>query len=225
MNNNRATAVLMLLSFAAGIAIGTLYMKSSAAEEESSMRTLIDTIIGEWTGVPADQSVNPSDTLFIAQVSSKRELPMARLGFFPDTVRSLAAMVQERYGVPSAVTLAQWALESGFGTRNLGASNYFGHTFAATKRFIAKPEFVVRRDVVSVNGELVPGAPRKFTSYKNIVECFDVHGRYLSGSDLYKAAFLTSTSENFARVIAMRYAQDPNYALKLITIIRRYKLA
>lgn len=217
--------VVFFFSLVIGFVLGLMYSEVKSIESTDQSHLLIDFVIADWTGVGQNETVTPEDSIFEAQFPASKELPNARLGYFPDTVRSLAEMVQKQYGVPSAVTLAQWALESGFGKRNLGASNYFGHTFAATKKYQKSPGFVVRNDVVSVNGILVPGPKRKFTSYKNIAECFDVHGRYLSGMEMYRAAFYTSSAENFVRVIALRYAQDPNYAVKLITIIRRYKLA
>lgn len=207
----------------AGILVSVLYYEQKSSEAVARENELVDFVISSWT-LTGDREVVEVDSVYLSQLKASVELPTSRLGYFPDTVRTLAMLVQERYQVPASVTLAQWALESRWGKNNLGVSNYFGHTFPATKRFIAPDAFVLRRDVVAKNGVLLPGPPRKFASYKNIAECFDVHGRYLSQSEMYRAAFYTSTPENFARVIALRYAQDPDYSVKLITIIRRYKL-
>jgi flagellum-specific peptidoglycan hydrolase FlgJ len=134
-------------------------------------------------------------------------------------------MVEARYKVPSAVTLAQWALESRWGKNNLGVSNYFGHTYAATKTFIASPKFVVFHELINASGTSRPGRLVKFASYRSITECFDAHGQYLSTSQLYRDAFFATNAEQFAKIISLHYATDPDYATKLITIIRRYKLS
>ena len=228
---NKGT-ITLLGFFITGLILGGLtvaaYFTAKTNEEQMPNTALVDFVIADWTRIDTDEVVEASDPLlpekYIAQFSASKELPMARLGFFPDTVRTLAKEVEAKYKVPVAVTLAQWALESGFGKRNLGASNYFGHTFAAVKEYMSVKKFVLRRDKISVAGILIDGPERKFASYQNIADCFTTHGKYLSQCVIYRAAFFTGTPENFARVIAMRYAQDPNYAVKLITIMRRYNL-
>ena len=143
------------------------------------------------------------------------EIPV---GYFPDTVKYLAKQVEQHYHVPAAVTLAQWALESCWGKNNLGVSNYFGHTFAATGKFTTLHKFVPRKE------KLLNKRTLKFTVYTSIAECFEAHGKYLAQSKLYRAAFFTSDAENFARAIACSYTEAPEYATKLITIMRRYQL-
>jgi uncharacterized FlgJ-related protein len=147
----------------------------------------------------------------------------ARFGSFPDTVISLAKMVQEKYSVPAPVTLAQWALESGFGRNRLGDNNFFGHTFAAVKGFMAQPAYVIAYDHVFKDGTWKRVAVR-FAKYKSIAECFMVHGEYLSTCDFYERAFRTKTLKGFVRELAKHYAQDPDYAVKLVAIIDRYNL-
>ena len=50
------------------------------------------------------------------------------MGNFTDEDIALAQKVQDTYGVPASVTLAQYAYESGYGTSNLAQTNnnYFG---------------------------------------------------------------------------------------------------
>jgi flagellum-specific peptidoglycan hydrolase FlgJ len=126
--------------------------------------------------------------------------------------------------MPKGVVLAQWALESRWGMSALGASNYFGHTFLAVKRFMAEPSFVSVREKVMRGGRMVLGDTVRFARYRNMAECFSVHGRYVSQSGMYASAFKTRSPEDFARELAKRYATDPSYAIKLIVIMRRYGL-
>jgi flagellum-specific peptidoglycan hydrolase FlgJ len=67
--------------------------------------------------------------------------------------------------------------------------------------------------------------PVQFAEFKNIAECFDVHAKYLSSSRRYAKAFAVRSPEKFVKELAAAgYAQDPEYALKLITIMRRHYL-
>lgn len=178
----------------------------------------LDFLIEEWT------APRHSSLIVTAGLPARMELPDARRGFFPDTVKALARHVQLYYNVPAGVTLAQYALESAWGMKNLAASNYFGHTFAAVKEYMPRPKFVTARERVMQNGKLVPGSTVRFANYRDIAECFETHGKYLSRSPLYTKAFAHKSAEDFARRLGERYATDPDYALKLIAIMRRYNL-
>ena len=47
------------------------------------------------------------------------------MGKFSEEDIQLAQKVQDTYGVPASVTLAQYALESGYGKSTVGKNNYF----------------------------------------------------------------------------------------------------
>lgn len=224
MRATRIITVTFLIGLLIGIGLECLFTIVQTQDAADQSDKLIDFIIGQWTGATVDETLSLGKSGDAAQLAASKELPMARLGYFPDTVRVLATMVEDRYRVPAAVTMAQWALESQWGKKNLGASNYFGHTFAATKKFMLVPRYVLRRELINVLGVNTSGAAVKFASYSSIEECFDVHGKYLSQTSLYRSAFLATNAEQFARIIAVHYATDPDYSLKLITIMRRYKL-
>lgn len=225
MKSVRGVLAAIVISFLLGGLLSWLIGRLQTQEAVNRSNDLVDFVIEQWTGFDASMWAEVATVdREKAQFAALKELPMSRLGYFPDTVRSLALMVETRYRVPAAVTLAQWALESGWGKRNLGVSNYFGHTFNATKRFLAVPKYVMRRELINVVSLNVPGKPMKFASYTSIKECFEVHGQYLSQSQLYRAAFFANNPEQFARIISLYYAADPDYATKLITIIRRYEL-
>jgi flagellum-specific peptidoglycan hydrolase FlgJ len=136
----------------------------------------------------------------------------------------LAHIVDSLYKVPESVVISQWILESKWGLCSLGAENYFGHSYAATKKYLQHPRYVVRMDKILVNGKWIPKRTR-FSRYQNIAESFLVHGKYIAGSPLYRDAFKhVNSPEKFARSIAKTYALDPEYGLKLVTLMRRYKL-
>jgi flagellum-specific peptidoglycan hydrolase FlgJ len=200
-----------------GAIIGGLFLLTSQnnSQQNESQET-VDFAISEWT---ADR-----DSSLIEARLFGHGLPGARVGFIPDTVKVLAKWCEETFHVPYSVTVAQWCLESRFGMSDLNASNFFGLSYAAAKPWMDDPDWVVAREQVVRNGQIVRGKPIKFAKFTNILEAFETHGRYLSGSRLYKDAFKQLNPEHFAREIAKHYATDGDYATKLIVIMRRYKL-
>ncbi len=179
----------------------------------ASQDPIIDSLIYSWV----------EERMHFAEMGMLDNSGVFAVGTFPDTVRTLAARLQEAYQVPSAVTLAQFALESRFGTRHMSANNFFGHTFPVAVKYAPPPP----RSVALPTKEFVNGREviltRKFAKYRNIEECFTVHGRLLFNG-YSSAQQFRDDPPAYARAIGRRYATDPDYALKLITIMKRYKL-
>lgn len=99
------------------------------------------------------------------------------MGRFSADVISLAQQTEQKYGVPASVTLAQYALESGYGTSKLAtqANNYFG----ITGKNYSTGKFIM------MNG-------RTWSKYDSMSASFDDHGRLLS-TDLYANAHHNTT--------------------------------
>jgi len=214
----------VLLAFLLGVVIASAVWIAvviiERGEEIDAIKTL-DFLIDTWT----EQREEPLGDKLLAQLPARIELPDARPGFFPDTVKALAQRLQTLHKIPKGVVLAQWALESSWGRSNLGLSNYFGHTYQAVKPYLLKPRFAMRREQIATDSGIVAGKPVAFALYTDMAECFSVHGLYLSQSRRYANAFKQTSSESFARALSKAsYAQDRDYGLKLITIMRRYKL-
>ena len=190
---------------------GNLPLRSAPAESFLQM----DSLIAAWTD---DRTVSTAAMMGMTDNSG-----IFSVGTFPDTVRHLAAKVAEAYQVPAPVTLAQFALESRFGTRNLNANNFFGHTFPVALKYAPAPQRFVTLPTREFIGGKEKILTRKFAKYKSIGEAFGVHGRLLfngyAGAQKY-----ANDPAAYARAIGRRYATDPDYALKLITIMKRYKL-
>lgn len=138
---------------------------------------------------------------------------------------------QTKYRVPIAMTLAQTILETGGGRIAAGANNYFGIKARASDArgvyawgenasgCVLKKTREAERD-----GSLVItiGAFRAYSSLENSI--LD-HGDLLTGNPVYRGAFrYTNDAKRFAREIARFYATDPKYALKLLELMKRYKL-
>lgn len=125
--------------------------------------------------------------------------------FSTEAIR-LAQETEKRYGVPASVTLAQYALESGYGTSTLATrgNNYFGITG-------------------SYNGQSVTLSGRNWRKYESMDQSFDDHGRLLSGGRYATATQGVKNPFEYVDAISEIYApsSDGNtgYASKLKSII------
>lgn len=115
------------------------------------------------------------------------------MGNFTDEDIALAKKVQDTYGVPASVTLAQYALESGYGKSTVGTNNYFN---------------------IKGNGT---GGYRDYVSKE---QSFMDYGALLS-NDSYtsKTAGAKNVREYVQGVKNAGYAEDKNYVRKVMSII------
>jgi flagellar protein FlgJ len=212
-----------LTIFLSGILFGaaiifTLYNYGTPPTTPTESQQILDDVIQAWTA-PVD-----AEKVMIAGTRERNKRGIFQIGKIPDTVHVLAQIVDSLYKVPKGVVIAQWVLESKWGLCSLGANNWFGHTYAATKKYLKNPQYVIRTDRYLLNGKWTKRQMR-FSRYQDLAESFLVHGMYLSASPLYRDAFdHVNSPELFARTIAKKYAADPDYAIKLITLMRRYQL-
>lgn len=122
--------------------------------------------------------------------------------------------VKKQFGVPIAVTLAQSALETGWGT-HVVANAYFG-----IKAGAGQPS------VTATTSEVVNGQPiavqANFCSYASFDDAAMGYGKFLRNNPRYHLAFThIDDPEAFAQAVANAgYATDPNYGTKLVSIIR-----
>ena len=121
---------------------------------------------------------------------------------FSSEVIRLAQQSEEKYGVPASVTLAQYALESGYGKSQLAKTknNYFGMR----------------------NGS------KGWQTFDSMADSFDAHGKLLSGSLYASKTANASTVEEYVNGIAETYAPssdgNDDYAGKLLEIIENNNL-
>ena len=124
--------------------------------------------------------------------------------------------------IPAAFTVAQAALESGWGSSALFrlVFNIFG----------VKADSSWHGDTISMKtAEYVKGkrviVPAKWRKYASYAESIADHSKFLTTNPRYKKALTITDPIEFARAIqAAGYATDPKYADKLISIMKRYKL-
>lgn len=154
--------------------------------------------------------------------------PTARLSAdqrsFLAAATAAARASQRRYGIPASVVVAQAVLESGWGRSDLSRSarNYFGMTCGSGAGPIATgcrngPDRVCDRAGCR-------STTHSFRVYRSMWDSFADHGRLLSTNPRYRGAYAArGRPTTFIRRMARAgYATDPDYANKLITIMRKY---
>ena len=143
---------------------------------------------------------------------------------FPSDVIAAAQASHQRFypkGPFASITLAQWAVESGYGKHMSGVNNPFG--IQATKFQIAAHEarLVWSREW---NGKQYVPREEWFASYPSLEAAFNAHAELLT-TPHYQRCMDAQTPEAYAEALhACGYATAPNYASTLISVIRQYNL-
>jgi len=143
---------------------------------------------------------------------------------FPLDVISAAQASHARFfprGPFVSITLAQWAVESCYGTRPSGKLNYFG--VKATPAQISTGHATERWTKEYVHGHYVSEL-LYFADYDTLEEGFDAHATLLT-HPWYADCIQAQTPQDYARALqADHYATAPNYAETLISIIKQFDL-
>ncbi|OQA05321.1 MAG: Exo-glucosaminidase LytG precursor [bacterium ADurb.Bin374] len=139
---------------------------------------------------------------------------------FCELLGPIAAATFAATGVPASVTLAQAALETGWGASTIGsAKNLFGikGTGPAGSVTVPTKEWSGGR-FITINA--------KFRKYNTWKESVDDHARLISQVSRYKNCMkYKNDPDQFAREVQKAgYATDPNYANKLISIMKANNL-
>jgi murein DD-endopeptidase MepM/ murein hydrolase activator NlpD len=162
-----------------------------------------------------------------------------RPGQVPPEIAEMAVKMEKETGIPAAVTIAQWATESGWGQKSIG-NNVFGitkarrHTKSQTKSTteditydqLMKFNPEERASVRTLDGQPITGPwqgkmkvkmDRQFADFDTLEDAFRDHARLLSANTgPYKTAFdrykMTGDVQGFIRDISPTYATDRNYS-------------
>ena len=153
---------------------------------------------------------------------TKRPPPQIRfghVGIVPTEVIDAAKASQARWNVPTSVTLAQWIVESAWGSAMPPDSNNpFG-----IKALDSQPAVESETREV-VDGKVVTIIAR-FRRFESLAEAFESHGKLLGTSSYYKAAREHAQEpEAFADALTGVYATDPQYGDTLKWVMENYKL-
>jgi flagellar protein FlgJ len=132
----------------------------------------------------------------------------------------LAQACQRATGIPASFTLAQAALESGWGERMPG-NNLFG--IKADKAWQGATVDVPTHEYV--HGERV-AVTCQFRAYPSWGDSMLDHAAFFKANPRYADCFKETTGEGWARAVAKAgYATDPNYASMLISVMRGRNMA
>jgi len=154
---------------------------------------------------------------------SRSVLPQAHVEAFISRLLPAAQRASQESGVPAQLIMAQAALESGWGRREIRTSdgqpsyNLFG--IKADKSWKGP---VVDADTT----EYVNGTPQKtrasFRAYGSYEEAFSDHGRFLSTHPRYAGVLRAADPAGAALGLQQAgYATDPQYGGKLIRIMKQ----
>lgn len=130
-----------------------------------------------------------------------------------------ANRVAVMYGVPSLVTLAQAAWESGWG-RSAPKFNFFGMT--AGSNYGGKTQLLSTWEVVG--GQRIK-VKREFRAYDNPTQAFSDYARNLASKEQFRGAFQWKHKpEQFFKEIANNgYATDPDYYKSVMMVMKMIK--
>ena len=123
-------------------------------------------------------------------------------------------------GLPAGITVAQAALESGWGNSQLArlAHNYFGIKAHGGCDAIEMPTCEV------IGGQTLRTRAR-FAKYSSMEACFRERDAIILRLACYaEARAAAHDPEAFTRALAKHWATDPRYAEKLLSVYQRFAL-
>jgi hypothetical protein len=148
-----------------------------------------------------------------------RSLKYGHVGVVPPEVVEAARTSKRKFGVPASITVAQWIVESAWGSAMPPDSNNpFGIKALEDQPAVESATWEV------VDGKSVTVRAR-FRRFQSLSEAFEVHGKLLSTGAPYRAAMETAQDpDRFADALTGVYATDPQYGTTLRWVMDNYKL-
>ena len=154
---------------------------------------------------------------------SRSALPQAHVEAFVSRLLPAAQRASEDSGVPAQLIMAQAALESGWGKREIrmedGSSSFNVFGIKADRSWKGPV-------AESATTEFVNGAPQKtraaFRAYGSYDEAFADYAKFLSNNPRYSGVVATRDPAEAAHGLQRAgYATDPEYGGKLVRIMRQ----
>ncbi|HEY9722793.1 MAG TPA: glucosaminidase domain-containing protein [Oscillatoriaceae cyanobacterium] len=174
----------------------------------------------------APASSSSADQASIDKLKAMSEDQLKQLGAndkqgFLDALKPAAQEAEKEFGVPAAVTLAQAALETGWGQHIIPGYNLFGMKGTGPAGTVNEATFEVQ------NGQHV-NTNANFQKFHNFYEAVVAHGQLFHNGYYDKA--ISDYQKNhdpkqFANDLTGIYATAPNYGSTLIDIMNTYHLA
>lgn len=166
-----------------------------------------------------DQSENTIDLPSSTQENEQRQA-------FIDEIYPIAQRLQKQYGIFASVSMAQAMLESDFGRSGLAATHY---NLFGVKTDEHDPMGAEYKTMEFFDGEWVEISDY-FKVYNSWAESMEAHAQLLTNGTTWDSSYyeaVTSGTTPVAQAQGLQeagYATDPEYANKLIAMIREWDL-
>lgn len=140
---------------------------------------------------------------------------------FIEQLGASAMQVSASSDLYASIMVAQALVETGFGTSTLSAAPYYN--LFGVKEYSGGPSVTMSTQEF-LNGQWVT-MNEPFAVYSSYAESFQAHASLLASS-YYAGAWKSHTNsyQDAAVYLTGRYATDPSYASKLISLIQSYNL-
>ena len=140
---------------------------------------------------------------------------------FIEQLGASAMQVSASSDLYASIMVAQALVETGFGTSTLSAAPYYN--LFGVKEYSGGPSVTMSTQEY-LNGQWVT-MNEPFAVYSSYAESFQAHASLLASS-YYAGAWKSHTNsyQDAAVYLTGRYATDPSYASKLISLIQSYNL-
>jgi flagellum-specific peptidoglycan hydrolase FlgJ len=144
---------------------------------------------------------------------------------FVGKIYSAALADQYRTGVPASISTAQAILESFYGKSvpvDINDGQYSYNLFGIKGSGDAGSVLINTHEVLGGQRVLVQD---KFAAYTSFEASIDDHSNFLSRNSRYSSLFESTDASVWANGLQSKgYATDPNYATKLLSIIKRWSI-
>jgi flagellar protein FlgJ len=176
-----------------------------------------------------ESSISPAKDLSFYEAAtaqatlSRSALPQARVEQFVARMLPAAQRASEASGVPAQLIMAQAALESGWGKREIrtpdGSTSYNVFGIKADKSW--KGPVVDASTTEYVNG-VAQKTQASFRAYGSYEEAFSDYAKFLVGNPRYANVLATRDPAEAAHGLQRAgYATDPQYGGKLVRIMKQ----
>ncbi|WP_211465989.1 flagellar assembly peptidoglycan hydrolase FlgJ [Collimonas silvisoli] len=173
--------------------------------------------------MPTVQNLSLYDAADYGSGRSAGANPQAHVDQFLSRMTASAEVASRASGVPSQLILAQAALESGWGKREIkGDDGSRSHNLFGIKADKSWKGPVVQ----AATTEYVNGVPQQtkasFRAYASYDEAFSDYARFLAGNPRYAQVLATRDPAEAAHGLQRAgYATDPQYGEKLVRILKQ----
>ena len=116
----------------------------------------------------------------------------------------------------ASISLAQWAVESGWGAHMSGVNNPFGIKATAAQRASGQARLVLTHEWI---GHRYVAEQQWFANYASLEAAFDAHAELLTSPHYQRCIEATSPAAYAQALHDCGYATAPNYAAALMAVI------